>query len=222
MSTFRNRTQTASKLEVPFIHTLNKICQTHRIANFGVENTDVKQLHQYIRKAYDASSRFVRYLPDSVIVRIDDNGIGPKTALIEFKVQDTLIYANSFFSEIKQEYYQERKRPEDPELTEKPQIFEVEKDALEIYNEIATKLGVTVIIIGWQTPTNKLIAQYADKIVVCHEWVPSKEKREDGSGTVIYNTHIDSYQPLDTFLSEEFGIQDSVLNRIMQSISGQS
>ena len=30
-----------------------------------------------------------------------------------------------------------------------------------------------------------------------------------------------SYQPLDAFLSEVFGIQDDVLNAIMQSIRGQ-
>lgn len=221
MRSFSDRTQQAEKLEGPFIGTLNEICETHEIANFGVENTDVKQLHRYIRFATDVSSRFVRFLPDSVIVRTDNNEHGPKTALIEFKVQDTLIYANSFFSEIKKEYYQERKRPEDPELTEKPQIFEVEKDALDIYNEIATKLGVVVVIIGWQTPTDRLIAQYANKIVVCHEWVPSRARRDAGSGTIIYNTHIDSYEPLDVFLSEEFGIQDHVLDALMQSIRGQ-
>lgn len=220
MKSFSDRTQTADELETPFIHTLNEICETHRIANFGVENTDVKQLHQYIRNAYDVSSRFVRYLPDSVIVRTDDNGIGPKTALIEFKVQDTLIYADRFFNQIKTAY-QDTQRPEDPELIEKNQIFQVEKDALDIYTEIATKLKVAVIVIGWQTPTDRLIAQYANKIVVCHKWLPSKAKRASGSGTPISNTHINSYEPLDTFLSEEFGMQDRVLNAIMQSIRGQ-
>ena len=97
MSSFSDRTQKADTLEAPFIRTLNEMCQTHRIAQFGVENTDVKQLHQYIRNAYDVSSRFVRYLPDSVIVRTDDSGIGPKTALIEFKVQSELIRKDWFF-----------------------------------------------------------------------------------------------------------------------------
>jgi hypothetical protein len=218
MSSFSDRTQKAEKLERPFISTLDEICETHRIVKFGMESTDVKKIHDDIRKAYDVSSRFVRYLPDSVIVRIDDNGIGPKTALIEFKVQDTLVEYDSFFGRIKTEYYQERKRPEDPELIEKPQIFEVEKDALDIYNDLATKLEVVVIIIGWQTPTDKLIAQYANKIVVCHEWIPSKEKRDSGSGTTIYNTHIDSYEPLDVFCRSVFGIQDDVLDAIMRSI----
>ena len=217
MSSFDDRTQTAGKLEAPFIHTLNEICETHEIANFGVENTDVKKLHRHIRKAYDISSRFVRFLPDSVMVRTDDKGIGPKTALVEFKVQDTLIYSTNFFDNIKKTYHG-RKRPEDPELVEKPQIFQVEKDALDIYKAIATKLEVIVVVIGWQTPTDRLIAQYANKIVVCHEWLPSKEKREDGSGTAISNTHIDSYEPLDIFCSREFGIPDHVLNAIMRSI----
>ena len=219
MSSFSDRTQKADTLEAPFIRTLNEMCQTHRIAQFGVENTDVKQLHQYIRNAYDVSSRFVRYLPDSVIVRTDDSGIGPKTALIEFKVQSELIRKDWFFEDI-QKKYQGRKRPEDPLLIEKPQIFDVEKDALDIYTNIATKLEVAVIIIGWQKPTNRLIAQYADKIVVCSEWHPSKAKRASGSGTIIYNTHIDSYQPLDAFLSEEFGIQSHVISTIIQSIRG--
>ena len=219
MKSFSDRTQQAGKLEDPFIRTLNQICKTHRIANFGVENTDVKQLHRYIRKAYDVSSRFVRFLPDSVMVRTNDNGIGPKTALVEFKVQSELVRKDWFFRDIHKEY-QDRKRPEDPLLTEKPQIFDVEKDALDIYNKIATKLGVTVIVIGWQRPTNRLIAQYADKIVVCSEWQPSRAKRASGSGTTIYNTHIDSYDPLDVFCSRELGIQNQVLNAIMQSIRG--
>ena len=214
---FGDRTRTAEWLEQPFINTLNQICQTHRIANFGVENTDVKQLHQYIRKSYDISSRFVRFLPDSVIVRTNDDGIGPKTALIEFKVQNTLVEYDSFFSRIKTEYYQKRKRSEDPLLTEKPQIFQVEKDALDIYKEIAS-LGVVVIVIGWQKPTNRLIAQYANEIVVCHIQYPSPAKRKDGSGTIIANTHIDSYEPLNVFLSEIFGIQDDVINAIIQRI----
>ena len=221
MRSFGDRTQQAEKLEGPFIRTLNEVCQTHRIANFGVENTDVKQLHRYIRKSYDISSRFVRFLPDSVIVRTDDDGIGPKTALIEFKIQDTLLYSEPFFQNNIIPEYQNRIQPGDPPLTEKPQIFAVEKDALDIYNEIAS-LEVEVIVIGWQIPTDRLIAQYANKIVVCHIQHPSPEKRKDGSGTDIANTHIDSYQPLDAFLSEVFGIQDHVLNAIMQSIRGQS
>ena len=219
MSTFSERTQKADELEIPFIKTLNKSCQTHRIAKFGVESTDMSALHRYIRKSYDVSSRFVRHLPDSVIVRINDSGIGPKTALIEFKVQGTLIKSDYFFNRTIKTEYQRRIRPEDPELTEKPQIFEVEKEALDIYKQIA-ELGVAVIIIGWQKPTGRLIAQYANKIVICHEWIPSREKRESGSGTAIYNTHIDSYEPLDTFLSGEFSMQNHVLNTIMQSIRG--
>lgn len=221
MRTFGDRTQQAAKLEAPFIRTLNEICETHRIANFGVENTGIHDLHEYIRFATDISSRFVRFLPDSVMVRTDDNGIGPKTALIEFKVQDTLIESDYFFKKTIKTEYQMRIRPEDPELTEKPQIFQIEKEALDIYNEIATKLGVAVIVIGWQTPTDRLIAQYANKIVVCHEWIPDPKKRGAGSGTAISNTHIDSYQSLDAFLSEVFRIQDHVLNAIMQSIRGQ-
>ena len=219
MRSFSDRTQTADELETPFIHTLSEICETHKIANFGVENTDVKQLHQYIRNAYDVSSRFVRYLPDSVIVRTDNSGIGPKTALIEFKVHDTRIKYDSFLNLINKEY-QGRKQPQDPALTQKDQIFQVERDALDIYKKIAS-LKVEVIVIGWQKTTNRLIAQYADKIVICNEWIPDPNKHGPGSRTPIYNTHIDSYEPLDTFLSEEFGMQDRVLNAIMQGIRGQ-
>ena len=151
------------------------------------------------------------------MARKGDDGIGPKTALVEFKVQETLIYADSFLRRIKTDY-QRRKRSEDPELTEKPQIFQVEKDALDIYTKIAEKLGVVVIVIGWQKPTDRLIAQYAEKIIVCNEWVPSKEKRDTGSGTIIYNTHIDSYERLDVFCSRVFGLQDYVLDAIRRSI----
>ena len=217
MSSFGNRTQTASELEAPFIHTLNQECETHEIAKFGSESTDVSEIHEYIRFADDISSQFVRFLPDAVMARKGDDGIGPKTALVEFKVQETLIYADSFLRRIKTDY-QRRKRSEDPELTEKPQIFQVEKDALDIYTKIAEKLGVVVIVIGWQKPTDRLIAQYAEKIVVCNEWIPSKEKRDTGSGTIIYNTHIDSYERLDVFCSRVFGLQDYVLDAVRRSI----
>ncbi|MXV76588.1 hypothetical protein F4Z99_20245 [Candidatus Poribacteria bacterium] len=220
MSSFRGRTQTASELEAPFIHTLNQECETHEIAKFGAESTGVSEIHKYIRFATDISSRFVRFLPDSVMVRKGD-GIGPKTALVEFKVQDTLIYSDNFLRSIQKEY-QEKKQPEDPELTEKPQIFNVEKDALYIYNEIATKLGVVVVVIGWQKPTNRFIAQYADKIVICNQWHGDPQRRTSGSGTPNCNTHIDSYEPLGAFFTTEFGIQDHVLNAIMQSIRRQS
>ena len=218
MQTFSDRTQTASDLETPFIDTLNQECETHRIAKFGVENTDISELHQYIRFATDLSSHFVRFLPDSVIVRTSDNGIGPKTALIEFKVQGTLIHSPHFFQGIQREY-EETKQPEDPILDAKDQIFNIEKDALDIYTRIAS-LGVIVIVIGWQKPTDRLIAQYADKIVICSDWHGSSERRTSGSGTPNYNTHIDSYESLDAFFSREFRIQDHVLNVIMQSIRG--
>ena len=218
MQSFSDRTQTAEELEQAFIRTLNEKCETHKIAKFGVESTGISDLHEYIRYATDVSSRFVRYLPDSVMVRTNDNGIGPKTALIEFKVQNTLIRSRRFLQKIQEEYH-EKKRPEDPKLTEKHQIFNVEKDALDIYKDIM-RLKVIVIVIGWQKPTDRLIAQYANKIVICNEWLGDPQRRASGSGTPNYNTHIDSYQPLDTFLSEEFDIPGDVLNAIMQSISG--
>ena len=219
MTSFGDRTQIADKLAIAFIETLNQECQTHRIAQFGIENTEIREIHEYIRNAYDVSSRFIRYLPDSVIVRTDDNTIGPKTALIEFKVQDTLIYSDNFLNKI-QEDYQNIKQPEDPDLIEKNQIFNVEKDALDIYQQIAS-LEVAVIVIGWQTPTNRLIAQYANKIVICQKWQGDKQRRASGSGTPNYNTHIDSYQPLETFCRTELGIQDHVINAIMQRIREQ-
>ena len=218
MRSFSDRIQTADELEAAFIHTLNEECETHKIAKFGVESTDISELHQYIRFANDVSSRFVRYLPDSVMVRTNDNGIGPKTALIEFKVQDTLIYSDRFFNQIRAAY-QRTKQPEDPTLIEKNQIFNVERDALDIYRRIAS-LEVSVIVIGWQRPTHRLIAQYADRIVICNQWHGDRDRRTSGSGTPNYNTHIESYQPLESFCRTELGIQDHVVNAIMQSIRG--
>ena len=219
MRSFSDRIQTADELEAAFIRTLNEECETHKIAKFGVESTDISELHQYIRFATDVSSRFVRYLPDSVMVRTRHSGIGPKTALIEFKVQDTLIYSDRFLTRI-QEAYQNTKQPGDPDLIEKEQIFNVERDALDIYKQIAG-LGVKVIVIGWQKPTSRLIAQYADKIIICNQWQGDPQRRTSGSGTPNHNTHINSYQPLDTLFSREFGIEDQVLNAIIQSIKGQ-
>lgn len=219
MRSFSDRTQKEDELAGPFIRTLNQLCQTHKIEKLGVKNTDISEIDQYIRFATDPSSRFVRFLPDPVIVRTDDNSIGPKAALIEFEVQDALIYADSLMRNI-QQVYQDAKRPEDPILTEKSQIFNVEKDALNVYKQIA-KLGVKVIVTGWQKPTDSLIAQYADKIVICNEWHGDRQRQTPDSGTLNYNTHIDSYEPLEAFFSAQFGIEDQVLNTITQSIREQ-
>lgn len=209
MAGFADRIAASQVLVDAFMNGFNETCSTHRIVQFGVESTEVRDLHEHIRHASDQSSRFVRYLPDSVLVRTRDgaNAIGPKTCLIEYKVQNTLIRSDRFFSQIQSAYGTDN----DLALTEKDQVFAVERDALMLYKAIQ-RLGVVVIVVGWQGPTRRLRVQHVEEIIVCHEHTPRAGGA--GSGTPESNTHFDSYREVGEFFASEFGIERDVMAEI--------
>ena len=216
MSTFQSRLAQAAALEEPFIETFNAQCLTHRIVKFGIESTHISELHQYIRSAQDVTSHFVRYLPDSVLVRLQDarDSIGPKTSLIEFKVQNTPVRSDGFFRRIQAEY-----GDANSPLTDKQDVFGMEKDALDVYRQIAG-MGVRIVVVGYQrireSEQDKIRAQYADNVVVCHTQIPSR--LGVGSGTPLANTHFASFQPVVDFFQQEFGIHPDVLNAVATAI----
>ena len=214
MTTFQDRLEQAAKLEEPFIRIFNEQCATHQVVKFGVESTHVSEFHGLVRYADDPTSHFLRYLPDSVVIRKDDEWqvIGPKTVLVEFKVQDTLLYSDSFFRTIQDEYGDNQ-----PPLLNKHDIFAMERDSLALYERLASAMGVPVVLVALQSPRRLLRAQYADEIVVPHRYTPRGGGR--GSGTPAANTHFGTYEDASDFFEREFGIERIVLDSIKDAVT---
>ena len=208
MTTFQERLEAAAKLEKPFIRIFNEQCATHQIVKFGVETTRVGEFHGLVKYASDPSSHFIRFLPDSVIIREsdDEQSRGPKTALVEFKVQETNIERDTFFRRIRQGYGNRR-----PPLTNKRDIFSMERDSLEMYKNLSSEMDVVVVIVAWQSPTNLLRAQYVNKIMVANE---HPQRR----GTIA-NTHFGTYQDAANFFEREFGIDRTALDSIKDALT---
>ena len=211
---FTDRLQLAATLEDPFIAAFNEACRTHQIVKFGVESTKIQEMHRFIRFAHDHTSQFVRYLPDAAIVRRDQpDDATIQTALIEFKVQNTLIWANSQFRKI-----QTKHGSNQPPLTKKQDVFGIERDSLLIQKRIA-RLDVKVVVVGWQRPRQEhpLRAQYAESIVICQMQDPAA--RETGSGTPIANTHFGSFEPIGAFFEREFRVDPAVLDSVIEAVT---
>ena len=214
---FQDRLAQAARLETPFMANFNEVCRTHRIFKFGIESTELRNLHGYIRSATDDTSHFIRYLPDSALVRTD--GSTPHTALLEFKVQDTLVQADSFFDRIQREHQQLNQG--NPPIRDKQDIFSIEKASLDFYQRLAS-VGVMVVVVAWQTrrtlDTDTIRAQYADRVVTCQVQVPSPELRARGSGTVISNVHFGEFVAARDFFESEFGIAPATLDAVVGAV----
>lgn len=217
IANFQDRLALAARLETPFMETFNKVCRTHRIFKFGIESTELRNLHQYIRAATDATSHFIRYLPDSALVRTD--GTTPRTSLLEFKVQDTLVREDGFFGRIQREHQQLNQG--NPPLRDKQNIFSIEKDSLDLYQQLAG-IGVMVVVVAWQTQrtqdTDTIRAQYADRIVTCQVQVPSRDSMTRGSRTTISNVHFGEFVAAPNFFEHEFGIAPPTLDAVVAGV----
>ena len=214
---FQHRLVQAARLETPFIETFNEVCQTHRIFKFGIESTELRNLHQYIRSASDDTSHFIRYLPDSALVRTD--GTTPHTSLLEFKVSDSLVQTDSLLGRIQQEH--QRLNEGIPPIQDKQDIFGMEKASLDFYQRLAD-VGVRVVVIAWQTKrtqdTDTIRAQYADRVVTCQVQEPSPALRARGSGTVISNVHFGEFVAAQDFFEREFGIAQVTLAAVAAGV----
>ena len=192
MSTFLHRLKLAEQLENTFIETIKDHCRTHRIAKFGIESSSVAEVHEFIRRAQDPVARFVRYLPDALLVRVAPHTLGPNAAFVEFKVQNELIYSDSFFRRIQEEYGNTQ-----PPLDQKEQIFALEAAALDAYHKLEQTQNQVIVVVAWQRPTDVFRAQFVKDIVICQAHHAGRRVR--GSGTPMYNTHIDSFRSAPEF-----------------------
>ena len=218
-SYFDARLETAAKLETPFIAAFNDVCRSHRIFKFGIEITELlRKLHDYIRTSTDVTSHFIRFLPDSALVKLEARD-GHPPSLLEFKVQDTLVERDSMFRRIQEEHVQRNQG--EPLLRYKQDIFGVEKASLDVYQKLAS-IGINVIIVAWQTKrqdSDTLRAQYAQRVVTCQVQKPSPALRARGSGTTISNVHFGVFKPVPDFFEQEFGIAAATLTSVAQKVS---
>ena len=206
MSTFKERLTAAKALEDPFIEAFKSKCTTHEIVKFGQEETSIAGIHELLRWRRDPTSRFLRFLPDSVLVaKAQDKS---PAYLVEFKVAKSGVREDWFFEKIK------RERPDlDPPLEEREDVFGIELASLHNYLKLG-QIDVTVVVIGYASyaTTSKLRAQYAQRIGICHTHDPSAAGQ--GSGTTMGNTNYRSFEPLAEFFSREFGIDDEIMRKV--------
>ena len=206
MSTFKERLTAAKALEDSFIEVFGSKCTTHEIVKFGQEETSIAGIHKLLRWRSDATSTFLRFLPDSVLVaKAQDES---PSCLVEFKVAKTGIREDWFFANIKHQ------RPDlDPPLEEKEDVFGIELASIENYLKLE-QIDVSVVVIGYASyaTRSKLRAQYAHRIGICHTHDPSAAGQ--GSGTTVGNTNYRSFEPLAEFFSREFGIDDKVMRKV--------
>lgn len=218
-SNFQDRLAQAERLEVPFIKTFNDKCHTHRIFKFGIESTELRGLHEYIRYATDPTSHFIRYLPDSALVRIDGNVANQRATLLEFKLHDTLISTDGLFDRIHRSHLKLNQGR--PDLKDKQDIFAIEKDSLELHSRLS-EINVSVIVVGWQRPRTidnaPIRSEYADRIVTLQFQSPNPQRRIAGSGTDIANVHFTAFTPLREFFADEFGIERDVMDTVIDAV----
>ena len=70
---FEQRIELADRLQLSFIEAFNHHCTTHKVIKYGIESTKLAEAHQFIRSCQDDTSKFIRYIPDSVLVSVAQN-----------------------------------------------------------------------------------------------------------------------------------------------------
>ena len=217
-SDFEARLAKGARLAIPFIAAFNKESRSHQISKFGIENTELQNIHRHIRTASDATSQLIRHLPDSALVRLG-SGTSDLTVLVEFKVHDTPVRTERMLTLIRTEH--DRLNQGNPPIKDGQDIFGIEKASLEACQLLA-KIGGKVIVVGWQTyrtiDSDVLRAQFAENIVVCQEHTPDPSRRVTGSGTPMANLHFDSFVPIQDFFEREFAIPREVIKVVERSI----
>lgn len=216
MGNFEERLQLASRLERNFINLFNRyFSDRFLVVKYGIETTKLSKVHEKLRNCHDATSHFVRYIPDSVLVenRSDDIHRKCRNALVEFKAARTGVERDSFFQRL------EKLCPEIP-FGGKGDVFNVEKDALDLYINIEKWLEVPVILVAYASYREgcKLFAQYATKVGICNSYNPNVRGQNRGSGTHLYNVSLKTFKPLSSFLKEELRLNEGDISSFMRDL----
>jgi hypothetical protein len=214
MSSFRERISIAEKFERVFIEAFNKYCKNYRIVKFGIESTNLLSIHEHIRLCHDETTKFIRYLPDSVLVNINQNNTC-KTTLIEFKAASTGIKKDLFLHNLNKQCNDTRAI-----FTCKEDIFNIEDDALELYKKLHT-INVKIIIIAYaqyRPLDDQIRAQFVENIAKCNTYNPNTKGKNTGSGTNLANVNFLSFDHFVDFFHKQFEIEKLYLNKILEEI----
>jgi hypothetical protein len=214
MTPFQDRLDTAMRLELAFIKTFNELCDSYKIVQYGIESTKLMDAHDFIRSCRDDTSRFVRYIPDSVLVHTKHPTVC-NTTLVEFKAATTGVQKKEFM-----EYLSRHCPNMQPPFNSKDDIFNIENDALELYLKLQS-IGVRIIVVayaGYRTNDDQIRAQFVEHIARCNVYDPNQQGQNTGSGTPIANVNFASFVPLTQFFREEFGIDDQVVNCVYENV----
>ena len=214
MNDFIDRLSISESFERIFIEIFNKYCKNYKIVKFGIESTALLNNHSNIRFCYDDGSKFIRYLPDSVLINIE-NPSKCKTTLIEFKVATTGIKKDLFFKKVKQEC---------PEIAVKftcrEDIINIENDALELYRKL-NKINVKTILIiyaQYRPSEDQIRVQFAEKIAICNTYNPNLRGQNTGSGTLVANVNFLSFEPVIDFFNKNFNVKEIDLENIINDL----
>ena len=186
-----------------FIKSFNNECPTHRIV--CSESAEVNHLRQYITPHLQPWDN----LPRQVLLgtRTEEKARSrPLLTLLAFSLQSRPVDSVSF------QYIDKEYRNQNPPLADIRQIFNVTWQDLNVYRKIE-KSGVSVVLICFQRHTGELKAQFTGKIVLCNEHTP-RSKPEGGTGDRMWNTHFDSYVPVQEFFESEYGIPRVILKSV--------
>jgi len=217
MSGFEERIKLASLLEENFIKLFNEYFgDQFIIVKYGIETTELKRVHNLLRLCHDITAHFVRYVPDSVLIEAKSNNVHRRcsTRLLEFKAAKTGLQKNSFFEKIKMVC---------PHISfaGKEDVFNIEKEALDLYVKLEKNLNVPVVIIAFASyrSDNKLFAQYASRIGICNEYNPNRKGQNQGSGTYLYNVSLKTFKNLRVFLQEDLGLDSSQVTLFLSDLN---
>lgn len=206
---FEQRMQLAEELEANFITIFNRQCSSHQIIKYGIESTKLAEAHDYIRICQDDTSKFIRYIPDSVLVSTDIKR--QDTTLIEFKAAHTGVYSDKFFNRLIQQECPETRPP----FQTIEDVFNIENEALELYKQL-TNINVKVIVLAYAAYRSgyPIRAQYVQDIAVCNVYDPNRGVGSMGSGTHIANANFASFELLPKFFNQHIGIDITVMKNI--------
>ena len=211
---FNERLTTAAKLETAFIDEFNKHSSRYKIIKYGIESTRLSEVHNFIRFCRDDTSKFVRYIPDSVLVDVSLNS-NCQTTLIEFKAAITGIQKDSFLKMVR------NKCPNMvPQFFSKEDIFNIEDDALNLYLKL-TGIGIRVIVVvyaGFRTTGNKLLSQFVENIAKCNTYNPNAMGQNIGSGTIIANINLESFANIKDFFCNNYVISENIVTKVNNAV----
>ena len=211
---FEQRIELADKFETSFIEAFNQNCTTHKVIKYGIESTRLAEAHEFIRLCQDETSKFIRYIPDSVLVSVDQNK--RDTTLLEFKVAEKGIYSERFFRELSAQHCPNM----EPPFASKEDVFNIEAEALNLYRKLTT-IGVDVVVVAYAAyrSDTPIRAQCIQDIVVCGDtYDPTQGQGSKGSGTHIANTNFASFVQLADLFREKLRIDPSIMQTVEDAI----